>query len=618
MYIDEIIIDYLKQATGESDVHLEHPANTKNGEYSSNIAMTSFVEKRKVDESKYKNPRDLAEEILTKLQELIKDDEYIKKVEIAGPGFINFFLSDKFFIDEIGKILNSKSDYGKPSQYLKGKVSLEHTQVNPNKAPHIGHLRNAVIGDSITRILRFMGYDVKVQYYQNDAGLQIASIVLAYKKGHIKPSDYKTFIDWASVAYVDIEERIKENPEIAKEREEIQLKIASQNGEVAETAKEITDKILFETIGIFNGLGIYYDLVVNESDILSNLLWEKTFEILKKSDSFYLAEEGERKACWLVKMPEGEDKVIVRSNGVPTYTGNDIAYHLWKFGLLDDFKYIDLGLDQNGKPLYSTTVGSSGTKMDDFSNADKIVNIIDTTQTYPQESVKQALRILGYVEEAENYNHVNYGFVFLSPNSAKKLGIEVSEDETKIKISGRRGTVLSVTSFTKLLSDRLSELHDKSPSIEAVAKGALKFEMLKYDTYQDIIFDIDSALDQKGFSAPYLQYTYARALSLVNKANSGNSNPVFNQNIGISDLERDVLRILSRYHEVIGRTYENFAPHYLCTYLFELSQSFNSLYNSQTVIGADNEEFLLSLSNSVINVLSSGLGLLGIDAPDKM
>ena len=402
---------------------------------------------------------------------------------------------------------------------------------------------------------------------------------------------------------------------LKKEKEEIQVKIAAQDTSEAKRAEELTLAILRETLGVLAELNISYDLIVRESDILKGKLWEKTFDLLKTKPAFYRSTEGEKRDCWLIKMPNADDKIIVRSNGVPTYTGNDIANHLWKFGILDDFHYEKIDWKTQAEPLYMT-VSEGGEARRDFTNADTIVNVIDQTQTYPQESVMESLRVLGFVKEASHYHHVNYGFVYLSRATAEKLGMPIEEGATQVKISGRKGTTVSIQAFLEKMEGALREKYGDYESIHAVRNGAIKFELLKYDTYQDIVFDLDAALDIHGMSGPYVQYAATRAKSILAKAKSipdqqkSGTGPV-------PESEKRLLRMLSRFPEVTLRTLQDFAPHYLCLYLFELSQLWNSFYNENRIIGSEREAERLLLTKSIAHVLENGLRLLGISSPEK-
>jgi len=601
----EATLNKLELVIDASEIKLEHPTVKEHGDFSCNIAMR-LASKLK------KPPLKIAQEIAKNIAE----NPSIASVEALEPGFINFRLSEAFMWNELGKIISEKENYGSLAAESRKRVLIEHTQINPNKEPHIGHLRNACIGDTLTKLYRSASWDTKVLYYQNDVGQQIASIVLAFQKQYVNRDEFDSLISWASSAYSDIEKRIEENPDLLKEKGTIQVKIAGQNTPEAKTAQEITTQILKETMEILSYFKIEYDLIVQESDILKNKLWEKTFELLKKKDAFYQAEEGDKKDCWLIKMPDQEDKIIVRSNGVPTYVGNDIANHLWKFGILEDFKYKKLDWDTQKLPLYITTSGE-GEKSDQFSNADVIVNVIDQTQTYPQQSVIESLKVLGYEKEAANYYHVNYGFVYLSPQTAEQLGIENKDNAKQIKISGRKGAVVSITNFLNKMEEVLKQKYGSFTSIKEVSNGTVKFELLKYNTYQDIIFDLDSALDLKGFSGPYIQYAFTRAFNVLRKA--GVSNLDWQEGVeNFDENEKKILRMIYIFPEIIEMSLKEHAPHHICLYLFELAQSFNSFYETSQVIGSDKEAQRILITGATAQILKNGLNFLGIESPEKM
>ena len=595
---------------GGNDIKFEHPALWEHGDFATNFALT-FAKKIR------KPPMEIATSIARNIS-----SPFVAKAAAASPGFINLWLSDAILRDEMKRITTLGPRYGAP-QKRNQRVLVEHTQINPNKEPHIGHLRNACIGDSLMKLYHFADYDAKALYYHNDVGQQIASILLAEKKAFVKPKGFPTTIAWASAAYADVERRLEEDESLEKEKEEIQLRIASQDTPEAKRAETLTLEILHETLEVLAKLNIPYDLIVRESDILKEKLWEKTFELLKTKSAFYQATEGEKKDCWLIKMPNAEDKIIVRSNGVPTYAGNDIANHLWKFGVLPDFRYEKLDWKTQPEPLYMTT-SVGGEVRNDFTHAGAIVNVIDQTQTYPQESVMESLRVLGFTKEADHYHHVNYGFVYLSRKTAEKLGMTIEEGATQVKISGRKGTTVSIETFLEKMEGALSEKYGNFESITEVTNAAIKFELLKYNTYQDIVFDLDAALDIHGMSGPYVQYAATRAKSVLAKApekyRTAAEMPkkTITQGDKLPENEKTLVRMLYRFPEVVSLTLKDFAPHSLCLYLFELSQLWNSFYNENRVIGSEREAERISLTKAVAQVLENGLGLLGITAPEKM
>lgn len=594
---------------GSNDIKFEHPALADHGDFATNFALT-FAKKIR------KPPMEIATSIARNIS-----SPFIAKAAAATPGFINIWLSDTVLQGEMQRILTAGNRYGAPPKKNQ-RVLVEHTQINPNKEPHIGHLRNACIGDSLMHLYRSADYDAKALYYHNDVGQQIASILLAEKKAFVTPNNFPTTIAWASTAYADIEKRMEEDESLKQEKEKIQLRIAEQNTPEAKRAETLTLEILHETLAVLANLNISYDLIVRESDILKGKLWEKTFELLKTKSAFYQATEGEKKGCWLIKMPNAEDKIIVRSNSVPTYVGNDIANHLWKFGILPDFRYQKLDWKTQTAPIYVTT-SHDGEVRKDFARADAIVNVIDQTQTYPQESVIESLRVLGFIKEAEHYYHVNYGFVYLSRKTAEQFGMPIEKDATQVKISGRKGTTVSIQTFLEKMEGVLHEKYGEFESIAAVRNGAIKFELLKYNTYQDVVFDLDAALDIHGMSGPYVQYASTRAKSVLAKApqkyrTSAPAKSLTPQTPALPDSEKIILRKLYRFPEIVAASLHDFAPHYLCLYLFELFQLWNSFYNENRIIGSDREAERILITKSIARVLENGLGLLGIEAPEKM
>jgi arginyl-tRNA synthetase len=492
--------------------------------------------------------------------------------------------------------------------------------MNPNKELHVGHLRNSCIGQAMVNLLKYSGRDVIVQYYQNDAGLQISSIVLAYKEKFVDPSGFTKLHKWAAEAYVDIEKRLEDeknaggNGDLLSKRDQIQSNIASQDNEDAKLAKELTDEILRNVLEVMSEFGIYFDLIVCESEILKNKIWDAAFEILKKSPAFYQSKDGEKAGCWLVKMPNAEDKIFVRSSGIPNYVATDFAYEMWKFGLLPDFKYEPFKLPFYKSPLDITS--SNGVKKDGYNQADEVYLVIDTTQSYPQQSIVEALKVLGYKQQSENYHHIAYGFVYLSDKTAAKLGVKAEDPNKPIKMSGRSGTVVSVDTFTSEVEKSLVKKFGEFSGLRDVRNGAIKFEMLKNNTYQDMVFDLDSAIDNKGFSGPYIQYTHARALSVLRKSKTGKSLTVSSQQLGdINEDEKRLLKEINRLPEEINFSIAECSPHYMCHYMYSLSQAFNAFYNSNKIIGSERENERLAMAQSVANSLYVSLGLLGIEAP---
>ncbi len=643
MEISSLIQQKIKEAVkdeyslGVEDVMVEHPENEAFGDYATNVAL-------ELAKSLKQSPMTIAKSICYRLgaESMTfscngSEAPIFSNIEVAIPGFINFKLSDLWLQNVLHEASGGSVGYGSQASEQGNRVALEHSNVNPNKAAHIGHLRNACIGQFVERVYEFLGYDVEVQYYCNDVGVQVATSSMGVDKvKDISPSSYDKYDHYAWDVYAKMETLIGENEDLKKERENLLMKLDDPDSVEFKRQKELAKKILVEQLKTFQNLGFNYDVVVNESDIIASKIWEKAFGLLKKNENVYLASEGPSKGCWLVKMgQDGEkddraekkapeevevDKIIVRSNGVATYTGKDIAYHMWKFGLLGvDFSYEKFDYGTQVKPLWSTSSRKSTEKIS-FTGVDVVLDVIDVRQTYAMEAVKKSLMYLGYKDKAEKMTHINYGFAYLSPATAKRLGIDTSDNKSQYAMSGRKGWVIKIDDFINMVDDKIMSEHGISPVLKDVRNGAIKFEMLKYNTFQDIVFDLDTALNIKGFSGPYIQYTYARTSSIIEKSTYvGVGDYIYHPNL--EDKEREVLRCLYKFPEIVERSAASFAPNLVCNYLFELCQHYNQLYNDLPILNAPEESqrgFRIQLSFGVKQILKSGLFLLGINAPDRM
>lgn len=616
-----------KGAYADAEVHVEHPANKSWGDYSTNVAMVGAKKLGKA-------PNVLAREIVDFIQDSDEAKNILEKVETAGPGFINFTLKKDFLISKMLSVLKDGAQYGSSREGEGIKVALEHSNVNPNKAAHIGHLRNAVIGQFLEHVYVFLGYDVNVQYYSNDLGVQVSTSLLGTQKlsSVIKPEDYEKFDHYAWDVYTRISQMLLENKELRKELEEIMVKLDNRDPQISIQQKKLADRVLQDNLLTFSKLDIDYDLVVYESSIKDMKMWETTFEMLKKNPYVYFAEEGPSKGCWLVKMSAEqngssdieEDKIIVRSNGIPTYTGKDIAYHMWKFGILPvDFGYKKLLTNTQEKTLYETS------DIKDleitFSNNNKVLDVIDVKQTYAIDAVKKSLAYLGYIEYSDNLVHVNYGHVYLSKETAVKIGLKHIEDACEqVAMSGRKGMGVKIDDFIDIVDKSLKDTHGEFPNAVGIRNAAIKYDMLRYDTFQDVVFDVDESTNFKGFSGPYIEYTHSRACSLLTKAGEESLDAQKLSESIVCDINAsslNVLRSLYKFPEVVSESARRYAPNLLCTYLYELCQDFNTFYNDSPVLKEPDEnlkKFKLALTAATKQVISNGLYLLGIHAVDKM
>lgn len=633
MGIDEVVKDRLREAVKAlydvelSEIHTEHPLHETWGDSSSNVAMVSAMALGKA-------PIDVAKEIVSWLHTNSPDARF-EKIEVAGPGFINFTFSLKFYLSQILIILNESSDFGKASLGVGKKVALEHSNVNPNKAAHIGHLRNAVIGQFLERIYEFIGYDVNVQYYSNDLGVQVSTSLLGMRKlaGVMDANKYKKFDHYAWDVYAKISQMLDTDEVLKEELNSLMVKLDARDPILSREQKELSNKILKDNLVTFSRLGIDYDLIVYESSIKDMMMWERAFELLKRNVNVYFSKEGRSKGCWLVKLGDTkgmhdieEDKIIVRSNGIPTYTGKDIAYHMWKYGLLGiDFRYNVVSFDTQKKPLYETDV--QGGSIDTYTNSDIVIDVIDVRQTYAIDAVRKSLEYLGYGEQSDNLIHINYGHVYLSNKTASSLGYSNDADARQLAMSGRKGVGVKIDDFIDMMDSSLKNKFGDFPNSDEIRNSALKFDMLRYDTFQDTVFDIESSLNVKGFTGPYIQYTHARANTLLERVDCSEKLPdgiAILSKVTSSDINEsavELLRSLYRFPEIVLESALKFAPNALCNYLYEICQKFNSFYNDSPVLNEENaqiRDFRIILTASVKQVVSNGLYLLGIKAVDRM
>lgn len=585
----------------ELEILLEKPKSPEHGDVSCPVAM-------RLSKILKQNPFEIAGLITQKL-DLPPE---ILECHVVKPGFLNFRFHDWYLLDNL-KCSPEKLNKSFQKNYGK-KVSLEHTAINPNKQPHVGHLRNACIGHSIQQVLKFLNYDVLTLYYHNDIGMQISCLVLALEVYSDKVEDYPSTSKWASSVYERITKDLADDQTLKNRQEEIHKAMMDPYSKESDQAYKITFDVLKNILEVMQKFQIDYDLVVCESSIIDHHLWDETFQILQEKPGFYKVESGERQGCYVIDMPaDQEAKVIVRSNGVPTYAGNDITNHLWKFGLINDFKYKLVDFKTQSKPLHVTS--HTGTAQAGFNQAESIVNVIDTTQTYPQESVKQAFATLGYQEIAKNYHHINYGFVHLSSNTAKSLGIDIDPSLKQVKISGRKGTVVTVEHLLDLMQQKLREQFGDFEALELLAVGAITYEMLKIDTYRDVVFDIDRALDIKGNSGTYLLYTYARSQGILRKVDTLG---VFDKKIELEPKERGLALKITELNDVITKTHDSLSPHLLCNYLYELCQTYNSFYNDCHVLNHKRSSTRIKLVEEFAQSLKLGLSLLGMAVAEEI
>ena len=549
-----------------------------------------------------------------------------------------------------------------PLSTKKEKVFIEHTSVNPNKAMHIGHLRNAVLGDTIARVLDWLGFSTEVCNYIDDTGLQVVDVVTAllyldspfFTEGS---SDFKPI--WQKILkdqrfdyfcwdlYARFQNELEKNASLLEKREEILHKIEGGLHPIASFAKELAEKIVQAHLETVAQLSIFYDLLNWESDIICRGFWEVTFELLKERGALRFETEGPNKGCWvvpfggIVETEEGVkslDKILVRSNGSVTYTGKDVAYQLWKFGLLKkDFLYRHWGFQTNGKVLWTTgREGDPGDLLSQrFGHADRVINVIDTRQSYPQQVVSECLRQMGFEKQAEESIHLAYEVVNLSPQAARLLGIGEVNEKKAFAMSGRSGTGVKANDFIQMVKQKVIEKADhplEEGVASALASAAIRYYLLKFTLESQIIFDFDEALKTTGDTGIYLEYAHARACSILRKAEERKIDLQWRKDsipTQLTETERDLLDALLGFSSTIIKTGNALRVSQLTEYAFDLATAFTNFYEHPDP-GADVQtpfihlrdqrlqNFRLSLVKAFQTVMANVLKLMGMPTLERI
>jgi len=578
-----------------------------------------------------KSPAEIAAQACSEAE--VAEGGLIERVEAKG-GYINFYFNWPRVAEELLKEA-LKPGYGKPV-VKPMRVMVEHTSVNPNKALHIGHARNACLGDFVSRLLRFAGHEVIVANYIDDTGTQVADIVVGFlhlgfplEKEGVKFDQY-----CGDDVYVRVNRMYSEKPELLEKRREVMKLIDEGGNDVADFARKLAERVLRSQLQTLWRLGVYYDLLNWESDILRAKLWEQAFRKLKAGGYVYYAEDGKAKGCWLLKLShlpefsklESPDEILVRSDGTVLYPGKDIAYAMWKHGLLEDtFSYKIFSRQPNGKLLWTTTVGEGDREHPKFNDVELSINVIDVRQSYEQKVVAAALQMLSRGEK--KYIHYAYEVVSLSRRTARKMGIEADESRQFIHMSGRRGWYVNADTLLEALYQKaLEETRKRNPdasreflekTAEAIAVSAFRYEMLKVSPDKMIVFDLDEALKLEGNTAPYLQYAHTRCAGILRKA--GDWSPEYKPR-SLKEPEKALLRHILMYPKAVESALRDLRPIHICSYAHKLATLLNEFYQKCPVIKAEEHtrSFRLTLVKAAKCTLASALDLLGIVPLERM
>jgi arginyl-tRNA synthetase len=689
-----------------ANIVVEQPPKIEFGEFALPVSFELARTLRKA-------PRKIADEIVAEMGL----PEGFAKFEVAGAGYINARL-DRSAAAALVAANSTEKATGL------GKVLVEHTSINPNKAAHIGHLRNSILGDTLVRLLRAAGYAVDVQNYIDNTGVQVADVVvgLMYIKNLKTLGEVERHLEVEKVtlsyepqfvvseedelvdAFLDSdpsEDEVKsdelpkrpvpidyflwnlyarvsgwyEQPGKQEERKELRRKVLHEleqgGNEATEIAQMISTAVLRRHLETMQRLDIEYDFLPQESDILHLHFWAKAFELLKEKKVLYFEEEGKNKGCWVMTRPgskrvpdertpgreksldevlneigtsalgpDEDAKVIVRSNGTVGYVGKDIAYHMWKFGLLGlDFGYRKFYTYNDGRPVWISCDPKDGEPgSPHFGGVGAIYNVIDARQSDPQETVKQAILLMGHEAEAARYTHFSYEMVALTPRCARELGYTVSEEDQKrsyIEVSGRKGFGVKaddlldklIEAAKREVDSRHGELSDEERREVAtqIAIGALRYFMLKFTKQSVIAFDFREALSFEGETGPYVQYAVVRATNIFRKAAIAPEDALA-ANLAADAFEgNDDLWSLwlsaGQTSKVIEQCIATTEPAALTKHAFQLAQQFNNFYHKHHILTEEDtvrKALLLATAAVVRRELIASMTVMGIPAPAVM
>jgi arginyl-tRNA synthetase len=652
-----------KFAVDLDQIAVEVPPKTELGDLAFPVAF-DLAKRIKQATGKKENPREIAETMRTGMGYF----GWVGKVEVAGAGYLNVFLDRARFLAENAG-LQSLPKLRAEASKAGPKVCVEHTSVNPNKAAHIGHVRNSVLGDTFQRILTATGRRVEVQNYIDNTGVQVADVVvgLIYLEGKdlnaVRKLDeelcaFGTRFDYYCWdLYAKVGQAYRDNEELKGRRVEVLHLIEDGGNPTAELADYVATRNVECILATMERLGIRYDLLARESEILHLHFWNNAFEQMKQLGVIRFETEGVHKGCWVMPFEshagtdEHEaDKILVRSNGTITYTGKDIAYQMWKLGILGmDFYYKPFQKYADGKTVWVTTADPKENVPHDFEfgHGETIYNVIDSRQSYPQEIVKKGVAAISPEKGERASVHLSYEMVALSPAAAEELGFELSADDrnkTFVEMSGRKGLGVKADDLIdRLEANALAEVEARHPEetedekkkiAHQIAVGALRYFLLKFTRNTVIVFDFKEALSFDGETGVFCQYSAVRANSIFRKLEQqGETVEKCLARLSSRDTVSAILSgelgddiwsmaaMASRLEETVSQAAVSTEPAILAKYAFNLAKAFNVFYRNHKIISEPDDvkrAVLVAVADMSRRALTAALATMGIEVPEKM
>lgn len=603
----------------DTEIRVEEPPSPELGDIATTVAFDIA--------KKYGGkPIEIAEKIVNTINlNTLESFKHVRNVN----GFINFIFSpDKYSISVLNEVLSKGKEYGK-FPIVERRILIEHTNSNPNKALHIGTLRNAVIGDVLARFLRFLGHEVLVVNYIDDSGSQVADNIVAhyFMKVPLKPPGGLRFDEYSGKIYAEYSEKINKDEELKKLKSEVIRKIEEGGNEIAEFARKFSEEVVKRQLETAWNFGIFYDLFNWETDVIRSGIFEWAIRKLEEKGEVYIENEGVNKGCLMIKLRDVDefknlkapDEVLVRSDGTATYVGKDIAYASWKLGLTPrKFKMKNWLQQPNGKPIITTHVDGEEY---DFPGVDVAITVVDKRQEYPQMVVKHALKKIGMPPTKEYYPYL-YEVVALSGETASEMtSIEELKNKKVVHMSGRRGLVFNANDLLKTVFNKIYEETRKRHPEEneewirkvsmSLSVSSIRYSLIKTDKNNLIVFNVRDAIRLEGDTGPYLQYTYARACRIVEKAGI-DINKIDEASFETPE-EWNLVKHIGKFSWVLNMAGETLSMNTIAVYMRHLADYFNSFYEKCPVITNGIRSDRLALVKSFLITMGNAFDIIGIE-----
>ena len=635
------VLPYCNLSENDIDFEVSESPLKEYGDFSCNLAfLLSKIQKK----NPYEIAKNIVNDILPKYEIINKNKSLIESVSIERPGFINFKINLKGFLKMF--FLKIMEVTMMPTiGTTEDLILIEHTSVNPNKALHVGHIRNAVIGDSLYRLFSSTRHNVKVLNYVDDSGLQIADIIVAFRYANIpieeekRNSESKKFDHYCgNYVYVKINELYSTRQDLEIERKSVLKELENPYSQISLFTHQIVNRILIDQLQTCWNIKCHYDILNFESQIIQSNLWESIFKILKEKQIIQFETTGRNAGCWIFKSQKEGDKVLVRSDSTITYFAKDIPYAMWKLGCIENpFEFEIFSQQWDNTNLYQTKMkrekeqSSSFNNLINFDKIKKVITIIDFRQERLQSLLLEILNKLGI--ENTKYRYLGYEPVTLSNKTAELLGVN-RENKKSTQMSGRKGIFIEAdTALNLLINKAYDEVIKRNPDIsekeakfiaKEISISAIRYYFIKQDMGKIITFDINDSLSLEGDTGPYIQYSYARGMRIIDKMDYKIDSL---SGIELSDLDLDLLNNeielithLCKFSTIIKESAYNYEPKLIAKYLFKLSTLFNNFYESSPILKevGNKKTIRIRILYSSLLIMNHCMEIIGITPLNKM